>query len=194
VQEFKGALLFKDSGQWYRWLGRNHDNEKEAWLIHYKKNSGRSSISLTEATYEALRFGWIDGKMKSVDAEKYIVRYSPRHANSVWSSINKKRAEEIIATGSMTAAGMSKIEQARLSGAWDNAYSSKKQEKMPINLTAALIHDETAHSNFAEFAISYRNNYIGWINEAKSENTRRRRITEVVERSHLKIKPGYKLP
>jgi uncharacterized protein YdeI (YjbR/CyaY-like superfamily) len=193
VQELKGALLFKDSSQWHRWLERNHDNKKEAWLIHYKKNSGRSSISLIEATYEALRFGWIDGKMKSVDGEKYILRYSPRRANSVWSSINKKRAEEIIATGSMTAAGMTKIEQARLTGAWDNAYSSKKQEKMPTDLTAALIHDEIARGNFAEFATSYRNNYIGWINEAKTEATRKKRIAEVVVRAHLKIKPGYKL-
>ena len=36
----------------------------------------------------------------------------------------------------------------------------------------------------------YRNSYIGWVNMAKSEETRKRRISEVVKRSSMNKKPG----
>ncbi len=194
MQALKEALLFENGSRWWWWLEQNHDKKKEIWLIHYKKGSSKKSVSLADATTEALCFGWIDGKMKSVDGEKYILRYSPRRASSVWSRINKKRAEAMIAAGRMTATGVAKIEQARQTGAWDNVYSSRKREKMADDLSAVLALDEVIRHNFNEFAASYRNNYFGWINEAKTEPTRERRIAEVVTRARSKTKPGYKFP
>ena len=96
----------------------------------------------------------------------------------------------MIASGQMTPAGMVKIEKARKNGLWDAAYTSRRSDKMPADLEAALKQDDEAWSNFRRFANSYRNTYIGWINDAKTEETRRRRIARVVERAKQNIKPG----
>ena len=160
------------------------------WLIHYKKSSGKTGISLGDAVEEALCFGWIDGKLKSIDKEKYILRYSPRKKKSVWLLINKERALKLIKKGRMTAAGMKRIEEAKENGFWDNAYSTSRMEEMPVDLEDLLADDEIACVNFYNFADSCRNNYIGWINAAKAKETRKRRITQVVKRARLDKKPG----
>ena len=90
----------------------------------------------------------------------------------------------------MTEAGLAAIETAKKNGNWDGAYTSRTQEEMPEDLLAALEEDPLALENFLQFANSYRNNYIGWINDAKTAPTRKRRIGEVVRRSHLNRKPG----
>ncbi len=184
------AIYFTDGNEWREWLEKNHDTADAAWLIFYKRNSGRVSLSYDEALEEALCFGWIDGRMRSVDGEKYVIRYSPRKAKSLWSKRNKDKAEELILADRMTEAGLAAIEVAKKNGNWDSAYTSRSQEEMPEDLLAALEEDPVAFENFLQFANSYRNNYIGWINDAKTEPTRKRRIGEVVRRAHLNQKPG----
>jgi uncharacterized protein YdeI (YjbR/CyaY-like superfamily) len=187
--ELENAVLFPDSLTWRKWLSENHDKTEEIWLIHYKKRSGMKSVSLADAVREAICFGWIDGKLRSIDEDKYILRYSPRRPGSVWSKINKDRAEAMIKSGKMTPVGLQKIEEARQNGMWDAAYTNLRRDKIPSDLKEALENDKEARKNFQAFANSYRNMYIGWIEGAKSENTRRNRIDEVVRRSSLNIKP-----
>ncbi|MFC1942267.1 YdeI family protein [Chloroflexota bacterium] len=131
--DIKAALYFKDNQKWRQWLEQNHDKSTEVWLVHYKKRSCKTSISLNDSVEEASCFGWIDGKMKSIDEEKFILRYSPRKANSVWSRINKERAGKLIASGRMATAGLVKIEEARKNGYWDSAYSNKTRDEMPAD-------------------------------------------------------------
>jgi uncharacterized protein YdeI (YjbR/CyaY-like superfamily) len=187
--ELENAVLFPDSLTWRKWLSEHHDKAEEIWLIHYKKRSGIKSVSLADAVREAICFGWIDGKLRSIDEDKYILRYSPRRPGSVWSKINKDRAEAMIKSGKMTPVGLQKIEEARQNGMWDAAYTNLRRDKIPSDLKEALENDKEARKNFQAFANSYRNMYIGWIEGAKSENTRRNRIDEVVRRSSLNIKP-----
>jgi uncharacterized protein YdeI (YjbR/CyaY-like superfamily) len=185
------ALYFKNARQWRRWLENNHDKRQEVWLTHYKKKSKKVSVSLEDAVEEALCFGWIDSKLVRIDDEKYILKFTPRKANSVWSKINKERAEKLIKEGKMTEAGLVKIEEARKRGFWQNAYTSRKKETLSSELKEALLKDKTAWSNFRKFANSYRNMYIGWVNAAKTGETRRKRIVEVVKRSAQNKKPGF---
>lgn len=130
--ESHNALFFPSSLEWRRWLEQNHGQEKGVWLIHYKKGSDKRSVSLTDAVDEALCFGWIDGKLRSIDGEKYVLRYSPRKAKSVWSKINKEKAERLIEQGRMTRAGLAKIEEAKRNGYWDNAYTNRIMEEIPL--------------------------------------------------------------
>jgi uncharacterized protein YdeI (YjbR/CyaY-like superfamily) len=183
-------LYFKDSRQWREWLEDNHDRQPETWLVHYKEKSARVSVSLGEAVEEAICFGWIDGKLKSIDDESFIVKYTPRKANSVWSRINKDRAQKLIKEGKMTAAGLAKIKEARKRGLWQNAYTNKKKDEIPADLEQALKQDEKALTNFQNFANTYRNMYIGWVLAARTGETRKKRIEEVVRRSALNKKPG----
>lgn len=188
--ELDKALYFESSREWRKWLERNHDKEREAWLMHYKKGTGESGVSYSEAVEEALCFGWIDSKGKRIDDKRFVLKYSPRKAKSVWSMVNKERAERLIEAGRMTDAGLAKIEEAKRSGLWDTAYTNKVREKMPSDLKKALLAEKDAWNNFQGFANSYRNMYIGWVNGAKTEGTRNRRIAEVVKRSLANKKPG----
>ena len=184
------ALFFKNGQEWRTWLQQNHTEKNAVWLVHYKKSSGKTGITYDEALEEALCFGWIDGKMKSLDDEKYIIRYSPRKAKSVWSKLNKEKAEKLIESGKMTEAGLAKIEEAKKNGYWDSAYTNRVMDELPLDLKNALILDKDAWYHFQRFANSYRNTYIGWVNMAKTKETRKRRISEVVKRSSMNKKPG----
>ena len=188
--ETSEALFFKNGQEWRTWLQQCHAEKNAVWLIHYNKSSGKTGITYDEALEEALCFGWIDGKMKSLDDEKYIIRYSPRKARSVWSKLNKEKAEQLIASGRMTYAGLAKIKAAKNNGYWDSAYTNRVTDELPLDLKKALILDKDAWYHFQGFANSYRNTYIGWVTMAKSDETRKRRISEVVKRSSMNKKPG----
>ena len=79
----------------------------------FKKSTGKKGITLEEAVEEAICFGWINGKLKRVDEERFMLRFQIRKDKSVWSQINRLRAEKLIADGKMTSAGLAKIEQAK---------------------------------------------------------------------------------
>jgi uncharacterized protein YdeI (YjbR/CyaY-like superfamily) len=188
--DLKDALLFKNKKQWRKWLEKNHEKSREIWLIHYKKKSGKKNISHLDAVEEALCFGWIDSTLKRIDEEKYILRYTPRKKKSIWSKINRETAERMIKLGKMTEFGLNKIELAKKHSLWDNAYTNKVRDEIPLDLKEALLSDKVAWNNFQKFANSYRNMYIGWVNNAKTDITKRKRISEVVKRSRENKKPG----
>ena len=188
--ETSEALFFNNGQEWHTWLKQNHAEKNAVWLIHHKKSSGKTGINYDEALEEALCFGWIDGKLKSIDEEKYVIRYSPRKTKSVWSKLNKEKAEQLIESEKMTDAGLAKIEEAKRNGNWDSAYTNRITDELPLDLKNALIQDKDAWYHFQLFANSYRNSYIGWVNMAKSEETRKRRISEVAKRSSMNKKPG----
>lgn len=185
----KDALLFHNRDDWRLWLEKNHTIQKEVWLLHYKKRSGKPYLNHIEAVQEALCFGWIDSKLKKIDEERFILKYSPRKSRSVWSKINKENAEKMILSGKMTQAGFDKIEEAKRQGLWDSAYTNKVKERIPSDLKKALQADGNAWENFQGFANSYRNMYCGWVKSAKTDNTRKKRISEVVKRSRQNKKP-----
>jgi uncharacterized protein YdeI (YjbR/CyaY-like superfamily) len=114
-------LRFVDAHGWRDWLRANHAMADEAWVMIYKKHSSTPSITLVEATEEALCFGWIDSSMQSIDDERYALRYTPRRQGSAWSPRMKQWAMKLIEQGRMTEAGLAKIEEAKRNGHWDKA-------------------------------------------------------------------------
>ena len=105
-----GETLYVTSPEAFRrWLQRNHARKAEIWLIRYKKGTGKASINYEEAVEQAICFGWIDGFEKSMDAQRYATRFSPRRARSHWTDTNRARARKMIAQGRMTAAGRAKL-------------------------------------------------------------------------------------
>lgn len=173
-------LHFKTRNQWRGWLEKNHGRKKEVWLKYYKRNSGKKSVSYEEAVEEAICFGWIDTTARSVDDESYMQKFTPRNPRSAWSLLNKRRALKMMKAGRMTKAGMAKIRVAKESGAWAGAYTLKKTAKMPQDLKKALEKNERAQENFNNFPNGARNYYVMWVEDAKLEETRRRRIRRVV--------------
>lgn len=107
---------FIDRGEWRRWLEENHSSEKEIWAIVQKKNSGKKGLRYEEAVEEAVCFGWIDGKMQSVDAVRFRQRFSPRKKNSIWSKSNRERAEKMIQEEKMASVGFEAASAAKRNG------------------------------------------------------------------------------
>ena len=181
--------LFRQRQQFRDWLQAHHAHEAELWLQFYKKGSGKTSISNAEAVEEALCFGWINGKLKRIDEKSYIQRFSPRHDKSIWAQSNKLRVARLIAEGRMTAAGMEKVKAAKANGRW-NELDSLDPEEIPADLASALKANPRAEANFASFTGKQRRDYLWWLNAAKRDATRRRRIEAIVRRSVNKLKPG----
>ena len=103
------TLYVTNRKEWRNWLLNNFDSKPEIWLIYYKKHTGKPRILYNDAVEEALCFGWIDSTIKRVDEEIYVQKFTPRKARSIWSDLNRKRAEKMINAGLMTSAGLIKI-------------------------------------------------------------------------------------
>ena len=175
---------------WRDWLKINHIKKKEIWLIYYKKHTVRKRIPYDDAVEEAICYGWIDTTVRRIDEERYMQKYMPRKKNSKWSEINKKRALKMIESGKIKEPGIKKINEAKENGNWNNAYGSKEKQEIPEDLLKALKNNNKALNNFLNFAPGYQNNYIYRINDAKREDTRKRRIAEIVDRAFQNLKPG----
>jgi uncharacterized protein YdeI (YjbR/CyaY-like superfamily) len=168
-----------DRQVWREWLAKNCRSSIGIWLIYYKVNSGQPSIRYSEAVQEALCFGWIDSKVKSLDADRYQQIFTPRKPKSVWSKLNKQYIEELIEQGLMTEAGLEKIEAAKQDGSW-NSLDAIEALIVPIDLQQALAANEIANRNFEAFSNSIKKNILAWIESAKRPETRQKRIEQTI--------------
>jgi len=109
VGDVKKALLFSTRLAWRRWLERNHAMKNEALLTIYKRAPKNASFSSRDALEEALCFGWIDGWFKPIDANRWVIRYTPRRKGSGWSDYNIARIWKLLNEGKMTPAGVAKV-------------------------------------------------------------------------------------
>src|SRR5206468_4576224 len=104
IKYFKSACDFR------RWLEKNHATTQALWVGYYKKSSRKPSITWPESVDEALCFGWIDGIRKSIDAESYKIRFTPRKPGSVWSAVNIRNVERLLKERRMQPAGLKAYE------------------------------------------------------------------------------------
>jgi uncharacterized protein YdeI (YjbR/CyaY-like superfamily) len=157
----------------------NHRTSSGVWLVYYKVKSGKPSVRYSDAVKEALCFGWIDSKVKSLDEESYKQIFTPRKAKSVWSKVNKGYIEELKAQGLMTEAGSAKIEAAKADGSW-NSLDEVEELTIPADLAEAFASDKIAESNFKNLSPSSRKVLLYRVNSAKRPETRAKRIAETV--------------
>jgi uncharacterized protein YdeI (YjbR/CyaY-like superfamily) len=182
-------LDFCSAAEWRKWLQRNHAKSQGEWVYMYKKGAG-AGLRYRDALDEALCFGWIDGQIHAVDAEKFRQRWTPRRRGSVWSQANKDRVKRLTAQGRMCRAGLAEVASARKTGKWQAAYTNRREERVPAALAKALRAEPDAWRNFKGLAQTYRNIYAGWVRDAKRAETRQRRIVAVVRRALRNLKPG----
>jgi len=140
--------LFKDQSAWTAWLVEHHRNSTGIWLRLAKKGSGLHSVSRSEALDTALCYGWIDGQAKPENDETWLQRFVPRSDKSIWSKLNREKAEALINNGRMTAAGQEAIERAQANGRWTAAYDSPSRAAVPEDLQAGLDANPRANSFF----------------------------------------------
>ena len=165
------------------WLEENHATARELWIGFYKKGSGRPSITWPEAVDEALRFGWIDGVRKGIDDESYTIRFTPRKPGSIWSAVNVRRAQELIAVGSMRPAGLAAFEARSPEKTAIYSYEQRHAAAVEPDQERQFRADEKAWDWFQAQPPSYRRAAIWWIVSAKREETRRSRLATLIEHS-----------
>lgn len=168
-----------DRQQWREWLEKFHLTSPGIWLIYYKVKSSKPSVRYSEAVKEALCFGWIDSKVKSLDADRYQQIFTPRKPKSVWSKLNKQYVEELIEQGLMTQVGLEKIAAAKQDGSW-NSLDAIEALTIPTDLQQALEANATAQLNFEAFSNSSKKNILFWIDSAKRPETRLKRIEQTI--------------
>ncbi|HAW53248.1 MAG TPA: hypothetical protein DCX54_13120 [Flavobacteriales bacterium] len=166
--------------EWRKWLSRNHSREKEVWLIYVKKSVNKPTISYDESVEEAICFGWIDGIKKKVDEERYTHRFTVRSKKSSWSQTNIERARIMIREKKMTRAGLEYFERRALSA---SSSISSERDKLVLGteFERILKADSVAWSNFLNLPAGCRRQYIAWLNNAKREETRQKRLIGAIE-------------
>ncbi|PSL31616.1 YdeI/OmpD-associated family protein [Dyadobacter jiangsuensis] len=175
--------------QWRQWLIQNHISKGSVWLVYYKKGANVSTITWSEAVDEALCFGWIDSLARPLDAERYMQFFSKRKPGGGWSKINKEKILRLTRVGLMTRAGLEAIAVAKQNGSW-SLLDKVEELIVPDDLESALAKSDVAYSFFENLGRSDKRNLLQWIAFAKRQETRQKRIDEIVEYASKKMKPS----
>jgi len=147
--------------QWRSWLAKNHNKEREIWLIYYKKSSGKERIPYNDAVEEALCYGWIDSTMKGIDEEKFAQRFTPRRPNSILSQPNRERIHILIKQKKMTDVGIAAVK---------HVFDASSETKLVIakDILKSLKEDKSVWENFQGFPEPYKRIRINWIEGART--------------------------
>ena len=171
--------FFGSAAELRRWLEKHHASAGELWVGFHKKDSGLGGVTYPEAVDEALCFGWIDGVRKKVDETSYTNRFTPRKPKSKWSTINIRRVGELKKLGRMTKAGLEAFEKRVKS---DYSFESEAKTFSP-ELAAQFAANEKARTFFEAQPPGYRKLMTHWVMSAKREETRVKRMGQLVARS-----------
>lgn len=174
--------FFKTPSAFRKWLAANHAKSKELWVGFHRKGSGKPSITWPESVDEALCFGWIDGLRKKYDDQSYVIRFTPRKPESIWSAVNIRNVERLIKDKRMRPAGL-------------KAYRARKEyrsgiysyEQRPVELVepyASRLKRNKAAWNFFQAQPPYYRKTMTWfIVSAKTEVTRMKRLETLIDAS-----------
>lgn len=173
-------LYFKTDDEWRQWLHDNHCSSNGIHLIFYKVAHENDSMRWEEAVKVALCYGWIDSTVKSLGNGKRRQYFTPRNPKSVWSSLNKRYIKQLIQNNLMHESGLAKIEIGKQNGSW-TALDAVEKGIIPEDLQLQFNKNPIAFENYQNFAPSYRKSYLYWLNHAKRETTRQKRITEIIQ-------------
>lgn len=187
---YRMEIHFNNKEEWKNWLEENNGTSDGLWMKIYKKHTGIESIPYAEAVEEALCYGWIDGKIKRINEDYYVRWYTPRRRGSRWSKYNIERAEKLIREKRMKSEGLAAFREVREKPHLAYETGSAVDLEVPSDLLAELNRNKKALENFLKFPPSARRLYIGWMNYAKRDKTRRERIIKIVSFSEQNKKPG----
>jgi uncharacterized protein YdeI (YjbR/CyaY-like superfamily) len=151
----------------------------------YKTHTGKRAMSWSEAVDQALCFGWIDGRANAIDEDRYMQRFTPRRPGSNWSQINIEKVAKLREAGVMRPAGLAAFERRRDEGA------PALEVELPPEYEARLRANPAAAAYFDAKPPWYRRTAGRWVMSAKREETRERRLAQLIEDSAggLDVKP-----
>ncbi|MGI9031299.1 MAG: YdeI/OmpD-associated family protein [Ilumatobacteraceae bacterium] len=158
-------------------LERHHATEPGAWLVTWKKKSGRPAPTYEEGVIEALRFGWVDSTGRALDDEATMLWYAPRKRGSGWARPNKQRIAKLEQDGRMAPAGVAVVEAAKADGSW-SLLDAVEDLVVPDDLAKAFKRHRGSAEQWEAFPRSAKRGILEWIVQAKRAPTRAKRIEE----------------
>jgi uncharacterized protein YdeI (YjbR/CyaY-like superfamily) len=183
--------FFRTPSELRKWFDGHHATATELLVGFYKKDSGRQSITWPESVDEALCVGWIDGIRRRVDEVSYTIRFTPRRPRSIWSAVNTKRVQDLIAQGRMRPAGLQAFEARQENRSGIYSYE-QRGDTLVEPYAAALKRNKAAWKFFQAQAPSYQKAANWWVVSAKKEETRLKRLASLVEHSERgRMLPQY---
>ncbi len=184
----KPELYFPRDVEWRQWLEVNHATHPQGvYLIMYKLEANIPTMRWEEAVRVALCYGWIDSTVKNLGGPKRRQYFCPRKPKSVWSALNKKYISEMEPLGLIHESGWNAINVARENGMW-SALDNVENGIIPAELQAAFDANPKAWENYQSFAPGYRKSYLYWLHNAKREETRAKRIEQIIAYCEAGIK------
>lgn len=174
------TLLVRTPQQWRDWLADHHASDSEVWLIFHKRHTAppAASIDYRDALDEALCFGWIDSLVRRLDERRYARKFTPRRADSRWSAVNRERYAQLKAQGRLKPPG---IARPPTNPGYDPPPPRLAMPAtLPAYIQAALRNHPTALRHFESLPPSQRRQYFAWIESAKREETKKRRLKESI--------------
>jgi uncharacterized protein YdeI (YjbR/CyaY-like superfamily) len=169
-----------ERSSWRQWLKANHNSSPGAWIVTYKKSSGKRALTYDDIVEEALCFGWIDSKARSVDEERTKLLLTPRRPGSGWSRPNKERIARMEKARKMTAAGRKIIEAAKADGSW-TLLDDVENLVVPGDLARAFRKHKGSKTAWESFPRSVKRATLEWIVGAKRPETRAKRVAKTAE-------------
>jgi uncharacterized protein YdeI (YjbR/CyaY-like superfamily) len=173
-------LYFASPAEWREWLSRNHESCPELWVGFYKKGTGRASITWPESVDQALCFGWIDGIRKTIDEDRYVIRFTPRRAGSIWSAVNVKKVAELRKAGLMQPPGLKAFGGKIAARSAIYAYEQRTTATLGREYETLFREQPKAWEFFVSQPPGYRRLCAFWVTSAKQEATRLRRLKTLI--------------
>jgi uncharacterized protein YdeI (YjbR/CyaY-like superfamily) len=180
--------VFATAGDFREWLEEHHASASVQWVGFYRKGASKSAMPYPEAVEEALCFGWIDGQMRTIDAELRAIRFTPRRRTSSWSAKNIDTVSRLKAEGRMHSAGLRAFEERDRRKDQMYSYEQPPMELAPEFL-ARFQAETDAWTHWQSEIPSYRRTATYWVMEAKKPETRERRFAELLARSAEGTRP-----
>ncbi len=180
-------LYFERDTDWYDWLLKNHEEYDAIYLIFYKLEMNIPTMRWEEAVKVAICFGWIDSTVKSLGGGKRRQYFCKRNPKSTWSALNKRYVDELEQSGLIHESGYKMIELAKQTGTW-SAMDDVENGIIPEVLQNAFDQNPRAFENFQNFSKGYRKGYLSWLQSAKREETKQKRISEIIRLCEANVK------
>jgi uncharacterized protein YdeI (YjbR/CyaY-like superfamily) len=174
-------IFFESPQAFYDWLEEHHGSEDEVYVGYWKKATGRPSLTWSESVDQALCFGWIDGRVNRIDEKRHMQRFTPRRPGSNWSKINVDKVAKLTEAGRMRPAGVAAFEQ-RTDGK-TGVYSFERDSELAPEYEERLRANKAAAEYFDSRPPWYRRTAIHLVMSAKREETRLRRLDQLIEDS-----------
>lgn len=173
------ATFFSTQTDFRKWLEKNHKKEQELFVGYYKVSSGKLTMTWSQSVDQALCFGWIDGVRKSIDKERYCIRFTPRRSSSIWSAINIKKVDELTKAGLMTPEGQRAFSLRTENKSKIYSHESKSV-LLETNYERQFRRNKVAWKFFIEQTPLYKKAIIHWIMSAKQDKTRLSRLEKTI--------------